>query len=68
LGAPAPSAFGFDAAPGYDLATGLGTPNVATLLGDLAKRNSAEIPGNVVRGPKGDKPNKAKHHRFDPSK
>jgi subtilase family serine protease len=68
FGAPAPSEFGFAAAPGYDLATGLGTPNVANLLGDLAKRGSGEIPGNVARGPKGDKPNKVKHHRFDPSK
>jgi subtilase family serine protease len=68
FGAPAPSEFGFDAAPGYDLATGLGTPNVANLLGDLAKRGSGEIPGNVARAPKGDKPNKVKHHRFDPSK
>lgn len=31
-GAPLP---GFDAGPGYDLATGLGTPNVANLIDDL---------------------------------
>jgi len=68
LGAPAPSEFGFAAAPGYDLATGLGTPNVANLLGDLARRDSGEIPGNVAHGPKADKPGKVKHHRFDPSK
>ncbi len=68
FGSPVPSAFGFAAAPGYDLATGLGTPNVANLLGDLAKRDSGEIPGNVAHGPKADKPDKVKHHRFDPSK
>ena len=67
-GAPAPSEFGFAAAPGYDLATGLGTPNVANLLGDLARRDSGEIPGNVAHGPKADKPDKVKHHHFDPSK
>jgi subtilase family serine protease len=65
FGAPAPSKFGFAAAPGYDLATGLGTPNVANLLGDLATRDSGEIPGNVAHGPKADK---VKHHQFDPSK
>jgi subtilase family serine protease len=68
FGSPVPSAFGFAAAPGYDLATGLGTPNVANLLGDLAKGGSGEIPGNVAHGPKADKPDKVKHHRFDPSK
>jgi kumamolisin len=26
---------GFNAGPGYDLATGLGTPNVANLINDL---------------------------------
>ena len=50
------------------MATGLGTPNVANLLGDLARRDSGEIPGNVAHGPKTDKPDKVKHHRFDPSK
>ena len=67
FGSPVPSEFGFAAAPGYDLATGLGTPNVANLLGDLAKRGSGEIPGNVAHGPN-DKPDKGKHHHFDPSK
>jgi subtilase family serine protease len=67
FGSPVPSEFGFAAAPGYDLATGLGTPNVANLLGDLARRGSGEIPGNVAHGPK-DKPGKGKHHHFDPSK
>jgi subtilase family serine protease len=68
FGSPVPSAFGFAAAPGYDLATGLGTPNVANLLGDLARGDSGEIPGNVAHGPKADKPDKGKHHHFDPSK
>ena len=31
-----PSAFGFAAKPGYDIPTGLGTPNVSGLVGDLA--------------------------------
>lgn len=34
----AESDLGFPATPGYDLATGLGTPNVANLIGDLARR------------------------------
>ena len=68
LGAPAPSAFGFDAVPGYDMATGLGTPNVANLLRDLVRGDSGEIPGNVVHGPKAGHGDNGKHHRFDPSK
>jgi subtilase family serine protease len=31
-----PSAFGFSATPGFDIPTGLGTPQVSGLLGDLA--------------------------------
>jgi subtilase family serine protease len=61
------SAFGFTAAPGYDLATGLGTPNVANLLGDLAKRGSGEIPGNLRRFGN-DSRGHGKQHHFDPSK
>jgi len=75
FGAPAPSDFGFAAGPGYDLATGLGTPNVANLLADLARRDSGEIPGNVGRGPRSDKDEHGDrgshghdHHDFDPSK
>ena len=77
FGAPAPSQFGFAAAPGYDMATGLGTPNVANLLKDLARGDSGDIPGNVFHGPKGDHGehgdhgdhgDKGRHHRFDPSK
>jgi hypothetical protein len=48
LGFPAASQFGFAAAPGYDLATGLGSPNVSNLLFDLQKRDSGGIPGNLL--------------------
>jgi subtilase family serine protease len=66
FGAPAPSKFSFDAAPGYDLATGLGTPNVANLVADLAQRGNGDIPGNLARLLffKG----RLLHHRFDLSK
>ena len=64
--------FGFSAGPGYDLPTGLGTPNVSNLLADLATRGSGEIPGNLFHGNKGgggkDKGKGPKHHRFDPSR
>jgi subtilase family serine protease len=71
IGFPSPSQFGFSAGRGYDLATGLGTPNVSNLLADLATRGSGEIPGNVAKnaGPsKGGKGGKNKPPRFDPSK
>jgi subtilase family serine protease len=61
------SRFGFTAVPGYDLATGLGTPNVANLLADLAKRGSGEIPGNLRRFGN-DNRGQGKQHHFDPSK
>jgi kumamolisin len=41
------SPVGFSAGPGYDLATGLGTPNVANLVHDLA---GAQAGGNPVFG------------------
>jgi subtilase family serine protease len=68
FGAPAPSRFGFAAAPGYDLATGLGTPNVANLLSDLADRDSGEIPGSLGRAPKSDRDGHGRPSRFDPSR
>jgi subtilase family serine protease len=64
LGGPV-SEFGFNAGPGYDLATGLGTPNVANLVTDLSQRGSGEIPGNLRRVLKEFKGH-LKHHRFDP--
>jgi subtilase family serine protease len=70
IGGPV-SDFGFSAGPGYDLPTGLGTPNVSNLLADLATRGSGEIPGNLFHGNKGggkDKGKGPKHHRFDPSR
>jgi subtilase family serine protease len=38
------STVGFDATPGYDLATGFGTPDVANLVGDLARSPLAGNP------------------------
>jgi len=66
FGAPAPSRFSFPAGPGYDLATGLGTPSVSSLLADLSQRGSGEIPGNVARLPQPD--SNGHRHRFDPSR
>jgi subtilase family serine protease len=63
-----PSQFGFAAAPGYDLATGLGTPNVSNLIFDLSRRGSGEIPGNLRRSLKQDGKDHGNKHRFDPSK
>lgn len=67
FGAPSPSAFGFEAGPGYDLATGLGTPDVANLVADLATGGSGPIPGNVAHGPQADG-GRGGGHRFDPSR
>jgi subtilase family serine protease len=65
-----PSQFGFAAQPGYDLATGLGTPDVSNLISDLSRRGSGEIPGNLRRFQKQDGKDKGhgNKHRFDPSK
>jgi subtilase family serine protease len=68
LGFPAASQFGFSAAPGYDLATGLGTPNVSNLLFDLQKQSSGNIPGNLLKALKAVLKGKLKKHGFDPSK
>jgi subtilase family serine protease len=57
------SEFGFGAGPGYDLASGLGTPNVANLVNDLAQRGSGEIPGNLKRLLRNLKTH-FKHHQF----
>jgi subtilase family serine protease len=40
LGGPGSGLPGFDARPGYDFATGLGTPDVSRLLKDLSGRDS----------------------------
>lgn len=68
LGFPSASQFGFAAAPGYDLATGLGTPNVSNLLFDLQKQNSGNIPGNLLKAVKAIIKAHGKKHGFDPSK
>ena len=61
-----PTPFSFSADPGFDVPTGLGTPNVANLLADLAKGGSGQIPGGLRHPPKGD--GHGKHHHFDPSR
>ena len=63
-----PSQFGFAAAPGYDLASGLGTPDVSNLIGDLSRHGSGEIPGNLRRSLKQDSRDHGRQHGFDPSK
>jgi subtilase family serine protease len=46
------SATGFEATPGYDLATGWGTPNAANLVADLARAPSgANFDGGLLRFP-----------------
>ena len=43
---------GFEATPGYDLATGWGTPNAANLVADLARAPSgANFDGGLLRFP-----------------
>ena len=56
--------------PGYDLATGLGTPERGeSHLRPRSRGGSGEIPGNLRRFFKqDDKDHGNKHHRFDPSK
>jgi subtilase family serine protease len=61
-----PTQFFFTAAAGYDVPTGLGTPNVANLLGDLSHGGPGNIPGDLKQQPKGD--GHGKNHHFDPSK
>jgi subtilase family serine protease len=62
------SAFGFSAAPGYDVATGLGTPDVSNLIRDLASANNGNVPGGLFHGFKGDVRGHFRHHHFDPSR
>jgi subtilase family serine protease len=68
LGFPAASQFGFAAAPGYDLATGLGSPNVSNLLFDLQKRDSGNVPGNLLKAFESIIKGHGKKPGFDPSK
>lgn len=50
---PPPSgSLGFSATTGYDLATGLGTPDVSNLISDLANAPRGQI-GTAANGPKG---------------
>jgi subtilase family serine protease len=48
LGGPGSGLPGFDARPGYDFATGLGTPEVSRLLKDLSDRDSMRFRGDEV--------------------
>lgn len=68
IGFPAASQFGFTAAPGYDIPTGLGTPDVANLLSDLQQRDSGfgDLLGVVLKRFKDDGRGHGRHHRFDP--
>ena len=68
LGFPAASEFGFAAAPGYDLATGLGSPNVSSLLFDLQRRESGNVPGNLLKAFKAILKGHGKKRGFDPSR
>ena len=61
-----PTQFFFTADAGYDVPTGLGTPNVANLLRDLSRGRAGEIPGNLRHPGRGG--GHGKHHRFDPSR
>jgi subtilase family serine protease len=63
-----PSQFGFDAAPGYDLASGLGTPDVANLVRDLARGSNGDLPGFLFRGIRQVIRGHIRHHHFDPSR
>jgi hypothetical protein len=63
-----PSAFGFSAAPGYDLATGLGTPDVANLVRDLARGSNSDLPFGLFRGLGDVIRSHVRHHHFDPSR
>jgi subtilase family serine protease len=68
LGFPAASQFGFAAAPGYDIPTGLGTPDVTNLLADLQRGSSGlgDLLGIVLKRFKDDVRGHGRHHRFDP--
>jgi subtilase family serine protease len=68
LGFPAASQFGFTAAPGYDIPTGLGTPDVANLLSDLQRRDSGfgDLLGVILQRFRDDGRGHGRHHRFDP--
>jgi subtilase family serine protease len=50
LGGPGSGLPGFDARPGYDFATGLGTPDVSRLLKDLSARDGEQSGSNDQGG------------------
>src|SRR4051794_27736825 len=62
------SQFGFAANPGYDIPTGLGTPNVTNLIGDIAQARAGDLPGKLFRGFRDDGRGHGRKHRFDPSR
>lgn len=55
---------GFSAGPGYDLATGLGTPSVSKLLKDLSGKDSDRLRFDNLGGPHGG--GHGKHVRLKP--
>jgi subtilase family serine protease len=64
--APADPALGFDAGPGYDLATGWGTPDVSNLLQDLARSPRGGLLHGDYGGPRGGRGHG--HDRFEPGR
>ena len=58
------SRLGFRAGPGYDIATGLGTPDVSALMADLVQGPSGPTPAAVP----GHGPGHGGHGRADPGK
>ncbi|HVW90137.1 MAG TPA: S53 family peptidase [Gaiellaceae bacterium] len=60
-------AVGFNAGRGYDLATGLGTPDVSNLIDDLDGGPSGSFPGGSFGGPQGNGHGRG-HHWAIPGK
>jgi subtilase family serine protease len=56
---------GFSAGPGYDFPTGLGTPDVARLVKDLAGRDALRLRFDDLLRPHG---NGGGHHGFEPGR
>jgi subtilase family serine protease len=66
LGGPGSGLPGFDARPGFDFATGLGTPDVARLLKDLSGRDSLRFGVDDLDGSQhGNGKHGGKHVRFN---
>jgi subtilase family serine protease len=59
------SPVGFHARPGYDLTTGLGTPDVSNLLGDLVSGRGGRADGGDLGDPNGGGGHGRGHHHWD---